>query len=165
MATGSPFSPLRVSTAALTIPFAWANRPSPCRAGRNCGFTTRGIRSYAIASLKFRDQGAVCLAVLRRDGFVSLDAGEEEGELITKPFRWSGRSLHVNVDAAGGELRAQVLGADGSELATSLPVNGDQTDARVIWSQGEAGLQEGQEVRLRFKLRNASFYSFWFEEG
>ena len=46
-----------------------------------------------------------------------------------------------------------------------MPVNGDQTDARVIWSQGDAEMREGQEVRLRFQLRNASFYSFWFEEG
>ena len=137
----------------------------PVPRGEELWFYYTGIRSYAIASLKFRDQGAVCLAVLRRDGFVSLDAGEDEGELITNPFRWTGSSLDVNVDAAGGELMVQVLGADGSELATSVPVNGDQTDARVIWSQGDAEMREGQEVRLRFQLRNASFYSFWFEEG
>jgi len=65
----------------------------------------------------------------------------------------------------GGGLKAQVLAADGTELATSQPVNGDQTDARVVWSHGEAGLREGQEVRLRFQVRNASFYSFWFEGG
>lgn len=137
----------------------------PVPRGEELWFYYTGIRSYAIASLKYRDQGAVCLAVLRRDGFVSLDAGEEEGELVTRPFRWTGGSFHANLNAVGGNLKAQVLAADGSILATSLPVTGDQTDARVEWSQEGAALKKGREVRLRFSLRNASFYSYWFEEG
>ncbi|MXY93023.1 MAG: hypothetical protein F4047_01530 [Caldilineaceae bacterium SB0670_bin_27] len=136
----------------------------PVPRGEELWFYYTGIRSYAIASLKYRDQGAVCLAVLRRDGFVSLDAGEEEGELVTRPFRWTGGSFHANLNAVGGDLKAQVLAADGSILATSLPVTGDQTDARVEWSQDGAALKKGLEVRLRFSLRNASFYSYWFEE-
>ena len=138
---------------------------SPVRRGEELWFYYTGIRSYAIASLKFRDQGAVCLGVLRRDGFVSLDAGEEEGGLVTRAFRWPGGSLHVNVEAARGDLKAQVLAADGTELANSLPVKGDKTDARVVWPQDEAGPGEGQEVRLRFQSRNASFYSYWIEDG
>lgn len=136
----------------------------PVPRGEELWFYYTGIRSYAIASLKYRDQGAVCLAVLRRDGFVSLDAGEEVGELVTRPFRWTGGSFHANLNAVGGDLKAQVLAVDGSILATSLPVTGDQTDARVYWSQDGAALKKGREVRLRFSLRNASFYSYWFEE-
>ena len=37
--------------------------------------------------------GAVCLAVLRRDGFVSLDAGEQPGTVTTRPFRCAGTKL------------------------------------------------------------------------
>ena len=42
------------------------------------------------------------LATLRRDGFVSLDAGEEEGHMLTKPLVIDGRELHLNVDASHG---------------------------------------------------------------
>ena len=135
----------------------------PVPRGEELWFYYTGIRSYAIASLKFRDQGAVCLAVLRRDGFVSLDAGENEGELVTRPFAWTGGKLHVNADAVGGELKAEVLAADGSVLAISQPVNGDQTDEQVVWAQEAPALSEGQEVRLRFSLHRTGFYSYWFE--
>ena len=36
--------------------------------------------------------GPICLAKLRRDGFVSVDAGDETGALVTKTFRCDGRS-------------------------------------------------------------------------
>ena len=54
-------------------------------------------------------QGAICLAVLRRDGFISLDADEEAGTVLTKPFSLLGQQLFVNVDAPQGELRTEVL--------------------------------------------------------
>ena len=53
--------------------------------------------------------GAICLAVLRRDGFVSLDAGVESGTLLTKQFVLAGTTLHLNVDANTGELNVTVL--------------------------------------------------------
>ncbi len=59
---------------------------------------------------KDRDAGAVCLAVLRRDGFISLDAGEEPGTLLTKPFVLGGTTLHVNADAKSGEVAVTLLG-------------------------------------------------------
>ena len=43
-----------------------------------------------------RDGGTVCLAVLRRDGFVSLDAGENEGSVLSQPFTLSGGRLYAN---------------------------------------------------------------------
>ncbi|MFN7919853.1 MAG: malectin domain-containing carbohydrate-binding protein [Bryobacteraceae bacterium] len=45
------------------------------------------------------------LATLRRDGFVSLDAGAQEGSLTTRKVRFTGRYLFVNVDNPGGVLR------------------------------------------------------------
>lgn len=51
-----------------------------------------------------RDTGAVCLAVLRRDGFVSLDAADKEGRLVTLPFALPAGKLYANLDAQEGEL-------------------------------------------------------------
>ena len=46
--------------------------------------------------------GPICLAKLRRDGFVSVDAGDETGTLVTKPFHCEGGPLTINAAARGG---------------------------------------------------------------
>jgi len=109
------------------------------------------------------DGGAICLAVLRRDGFISLDAGGDGGTVVTAPFRMSGHALFVNVDAPKGELRVEVLGRDGNVLAVSAALVGDSPRARVKWKRGSVARLSGQMVRLRFALRNASLYSYWLE--
>ena len=83
------------------------------------------------------DQGATCLAVLRRDGFISLDAGEQAGTIQTEPFKLPGTKILVNVDAPTGELRMEVLDGDGK--------------------------LKGRTASLRFTLRNGQFYSYWLE--
>ena len=106
--------------------------------------------------------GAVCLAVFRRDGFISLDAGEQPGTLLTRPFVLPAARLLVNVDAAGGALDVEVLDSDQNALAVSKPVVGDQPRAAVEWKSGHLADLKGQTVSLRFTLRKAKLYSFWF---
>ena len=55
--------------------------------------------------------------MLRRDGFASMDAGDEDGTLTTRPVTFRGKHLFVNVAAEGGELRAEVLDEDGQVIA------------------------------------------------
>ena len=43
-------------------------------------------------------EGATGLVTLRRDEFASMDAGSEQGVLSTRPVRFSGSRLFVNVD-------------------------------------------------------------------
>ena len=124
-----------------------------------------GIRSYALTSLRYRDQGAIHLAVLRKDGFISLDAADTEGTLTTESFAAVGDRLLVNVDAAGGELAVQVLGDEGGVMLESQPITGDQLRAEVSWLSGGLDVSRGAEVRLRFVLRNASLYSYWLESN
>ncbi len=107
--------------------------------------------------------GAICLAVLRRDGFVSLDAGEEPGTLLTKPFVLAGTTLHVNVDARAGELGVTVLGEDGQTVAVAEPVTGNQPRAEFRWKSGDLDSVKGKTVSLRLSLHNAHLYSFWSE--
>jgi len=107
------------------------------------------------------------LAVLRRDGFASMDAGSDEGTLTTRPLRFSGKHLFVNVAAAEGELRAEVLDEKGQSVPSFArekcePIRADKTLVRIRWSGVEdlASLA-GKPVRFRFYLRNARLYSFW----
>jgi hypothetical protein len=112
----------------------------------------------------WNNMGGICLAVLRRDGFISLDAGGEEGTVLTQPFRLTGSMLCVNVDAPDGELRAEVLEEEGKVLAASSRLKGDQPRREVHWQQGHIAGLKGQVVRLRFILHNACFYAYWLEE-
>jgi len=107
------------------------------------------------------DQGAICLAVLRRDGFVSLDAGQSRGVLLTAPFTLRGHRLYLNVDASKGWIRVDILDGGGRLLAASEPLTGDHLRGQVQWTSGQPAALKGRAAALRFTLENASFYSYW----
>jgi hypothetical protein len=109
------------------------------------------------------DNGAICLAVLRRDGFISLDAGANNGMILTEPFTVAAGKLLVNVDAPTGELSVEVLDARGKVVAQSEPLTGDLLREQVKWAKGDMADLEGQTASLRFTLRNGQFYSYWLE--
>jgi hypothetical protein len=111
--------------------------------------------------------GSIGIATLRRDGFASLDADARGGTLTTRPVTFSGRHLFVNVDCPQGELRAEILDADGKLIepyasARSEAVSVDNTRQRIEWSGADdlASLA-GKPVRFRFHLTNGRLYAFW----
>ena len=110
---------------------------------------------------KDRDSGAICLAVLRRDGFISLDAGDSPGVLETEPFVLTGQHLHLNTDAHDGEIQATLLNSSGQLLATSETLTGDHPRARIDWREGTPAAHLGERVTLRLTLRSASLYAYW----
>lgn len=111
--------------------------------------------------------GSTGLAMLRRDGFASMDAEAAEATLTTRKVRFSGTHLFVNANAAGGSLRAELLDANGQPIApftkdNCLPLRANATLQPVAW-KGAADLSAvaRRPVRLRFTLTAASLYSFW----
>ena len=110
---------------------------------------------------KDRDGGAICLAVLRRDGFISLDAGDSPGVLETEEFVLPERQLYLNADAQDGDIQATLLDGSGRSLATSEILTGDHPRAKVAWKNGSAAEHLGERVTLRLTLRNARVYSYW----
>jgi hypothetical protein len=111
-----------------------------------------------------RDVGAVCLAVLRRDGFISLDAGDRPGTLISKAFVLSGSRMFLNVDARDGEIRVEVLDQNGKVRLASRPIIGDRVRGEVSWERGRPAELKNRAVTFRFTLRNARFYSYWLQD-
>jgi len=119
------------------------------------------------------------LATLRRDGFVSMDhpgharverlsgSGVAPGTLITRPVRFSGKHLFVNLAAPSGDLRVEVLDEAGRTIApftaaACVPVRGDSTCARVTWtSSKDLSAIANRAVRFRFQLSNGALYAFW----
>lgn len=107
------------------------------------------------------------LAVLRRDGFASMEAGQAGGTLTTRPVQFSGKHLFVNLDAPAGELRVEVLDEREEPLGAytrkgCIPVRGDATLREVRWKGArDVARLAGKTVRFRFHLKQGSFYSFW----
>ena len=109
------------------------------------------------------------LAMLRRDGFASMDwlpaAVAPAGTLTTRPVRFTGAHLFVNADVSG-ELRAEVLDRAGMVIppfthAACSPVSGNATKFEVKWNGGDLRRLAGREVRLRFSLTRGRLYAFW----
>lgn len=107
------------------------------------------------------------LATIRRDGFASMDADNEVGALITRPVKFKGRYLFVNVDNPNGELRVEVLTEDnkaveGLSFENCVPISTDSTIQQVSW-KGVKDISSlaGKDVRFRFHLRSGKLYSFW----
>jgi len=132
--------------------------------GDELWFYYTGGMNYGLALNKGVDSDAfaVCLAVLRRDGFISLDAGEVPGTVTTASFIFPDGALHVNVDAYGGALRAEVLSGGGEVLAVSDAISGDHPDTELHWERGDFESIKGTTVSLRFTLKKGAFYAYWF---
>ena len=113
------------------------------------------------------DRGSTGIAFLRRDGFASMEAGAEVGTLTTRPVRFAGEQLFVNVDCPKGKLLVEVLDeenrpAEGFSVDRCEPVSTDSTLAQVTWKDAPSlGKLAGKPVRFRFHLTSGSLYSFW----
>lgn len=121
---------------------------------QNLGYPTNHLRRYT----------------LRTDGFASIHAGYGGGRLTTRPLRFSGGQLTINVStsAAGGvrvELQDAASGAPipGRSLEDCPEIIGDQIERAVSWKGGgDVSAFAGRPVRLRFELRDADLYSLRF---
>lgn len=104
------------------------------------------------------------LLTQRRDGFVSLGAGDEPGSVVTPSFLLTGDRVSVNMDATNGWLQVELLNAVNEVLATSRRVTGDQYGASLSWDSDIISSQRGAQVALRFTLNNAELYSWWLDQ-
>ncbi len=107
------------------------------------------------------------LAILRRDGFASMQAGQEEGIILTRILNFSGSYLFVNIDGPEGSLYVEVCSPDGKPIAgfsrnDCIPACTDSTKCIVKWKQHDSLITlAGRPVRLKFYLKNLKFYAFW----
>ena len=107
--------------------------------------------------------------VLRYDGFISLHAGFERGEFITKPFQFKGRKLEVNYStSAAGGIRVEIQEISGQPipgytLEDSDPLYGDEISRDVTWKKNpDVSRLAGKSIRLSFAMNEADLYSLRF---
>ena len=118
------------------------------------------------SSSYMHSNGATGMATLRRDGFASMST-TGEGSLTTRPVKFSGKYMFVNVNCPAGELKVEILDKnnkviDGFSADKCKAVTIDSTIQQVEWN-GISDLSSlaGEEVRFRFKLKNGDLYAFW----
>ena len=110
------------------------------------------------------------LATLRRDGFVSMRAGNKEGFLTTEKLSFDGKYFFVNADVKGkgAQLKVELLDADGNPIPgftkrDCVVMRGaDKTKQLIIW-KGKQDLTElaGRTIRAKFYLTRGDLYAFW----
>jgi hypothetical protein len=141
---------------------------SPLVVGDRLYFYVAGRAGLTFPGNTYQDAGgSTGVAFLRRDGFASMDSGPGGGALTTRPVRFRGKHLFVNVDASSGSLGVEVLDESGKPIApfslgNCVSVAADSTRHRVRW-KGADDLSPlaGRAVRFRFRLTDGKLYAFW----
>ena len=113
------------------------------------------------------DVNSTGLATMRRDGFASLDARGQPGQLTTRLIQFQGSRLFVNAHTAKGELQVEVLNESNDVIEpfgreNSIAMKSDSTRFELRWkSDADLKALAGQSVRFRFHLSDGSLYAFW----
>ena len=118
-----------------------------------------------------KDYRSLCcgmLAKMPEDHWVSLDAGSEEGWLLTKPYATPSQLL-VNADAEGGSIEAEFLTPYGESIegftrADCIGISASGKDQEIKW-KGDTNPRDLNEkyrggLSLKFYLKNAKLYSY-----
>ncbi len=153
----------------------WAEELIPITApkdrdGNRSNYMTRGLLQlpgndrelsvYATEAYYKGPASRIRRFTFRTDGFVSVHASGK-AELLTKPLRFTGKTLELNVK---GNVRVEILDGNGKRvLNESEPLTGDHVAHIVKWKRGDSlAALAGKPVRLRFELNNADLYSMKF---
>ena len=106
---------------------------------------------------------------LRTDGFISVTADEETGELLTAPLTFSGSELFLNYStSAAGFIQIEVLDESlnvlpGFSREEFSPRHGDEIEGKMSWTNKESLAElAGKVIHLRFIMREADLYSLRF---
>ena len=106
------------------------------------------------------------LATLRLDGWCSLQAGFDGGEVVTKPVNLPAGELFINAKSDWGEIVVEVLETNGNAIEgmRSMPISGNCVRLQAKWPEGGSWEKlAGKQVRLRFIIKNALLYSWKVE--
>ena len=127
--------------------------------------------------------GRIGLYLLRPDGYVSLDAGSQEGVFTTRKMVWLYDELRINARGQPGEIRVEVIPGErglripqkknplkmsdcypealpGYTKEDCVPFTGDSTSSPLAFRAASLSSLKGRYVQLRFSLRDAEMYSW-----
>ncbi|WP_337177775.1 hypothetical protein [Paludisphaera sp.] len=106
---------------------------------------------------------------MRLDGFASVHADYDGGEMTTKPLTFRGSRLLLNfATSAAGGIRVEIQRPDGTPipgfaLADCAELIGNEIERPVAFAGGLDSLA-GQPVRLRFVMKDADLFALRFAD-
>lgn len=108
---------------------------------------------------------------VRMDGFVSIRASSQGGEMVTRPLTFLGNCLKINYStSAAGSIRVEILDMDGKPvpgfaMEDCPEIYGDRIEQSISWKSGsDVGKLAGKPIKLRFALKDADLYAFQFRQ-
>ncbi len=110
-------------------------------------------------------KGAIGLATMRKEGFISQHGPSTGGVVCTRAMRWPGGALLVNADAHSGEMKVRVSDElrkpiKGFNYDDALAFTGDSVAQEWKWNGKSLDELKGKVIRLEFQLKNADLYTF-----
>src|SRR5262249_5808585 len=115
---------------------------------------------------------SVGLAILRRDGFASMEAGSAERMLLTRPLIFSGSYLFLNIDVAQrGQVKVELCDEEGVPLPgftreNCLAISGDSTRKLIRWGRNsDLRKLAGTPVRFKFYITDGKLFAFWVSKS
>lgn len=113
----------------------------------------------------------IMLLALPRDRWVSYDAGEREGELLSQAFQWDGGRLFLNASIReGGQIIVRFCDELGQMLRglgldEPVPLHGPAEGLRLPIRSGPGPISvlkmpSRGPIRLHFTMRNASLFGW-----
>ena len=133
--------------------------------------TAEGIPELSIYATESYFNNATRLRrfTVRIDGFVSVRADSQGGEMHTRPLVLSGKCLEMNFStSAAGSIQVEIQDASGQPilgfaLEDCPEIYGDRIRQVVGWKQGsDVSKLAGQPIRLRFVMKDADLYAIRF---
>lgn len=103
------------------------------------------------------------MAVLRRDGFVSMQGS---GELVTNKLEFNGKYLFVNADVKKG-LKVEILDEynnviKGYSKDECILIKENNTKCMVKWNDNnDLDKIKNKKIMIKFYLEDGDLYSFW----
>ncbi len=137
-----------------------------------CGILRTGKSEISTYIMRHYAQSTALLQryTMRLDGFGSLHADYAPSEMTTKAVTFTGKQLHLNLSTGvSGHVAVEIQDAEGKAipgyaLEDCQPISYDDIDRVMSWKSGtDLSALAGKPVRLRWQLRDADVFSFWFE--
>ena len=105
------------------------------------------------------------VATLARGRLVGYVAGDERGEILTRPFTLTDTALFLNADASRGQAKAGLTDVNATWLPglsydEAEPIHQDGLDLPLTWRNADLRSFVGQTVRLRITARHTTLHAF-----
>ena len=121
---------------------------------------------------KLPTKSGIFRARLRRDGFVSVDAGYRGGEFTTPVLAFEGGRLELSLDgSAGGWLQVEIQSPDGTPIDgyginDCDTIRGNSFTKTITWrGLSDMSRLAHTPIRLRFVMRSMKLFAFQFRES